>query len=253
MGVLMLFGNLLNEAAETQFQTLYVHLKILDMRSHYWETRQSMTPEKAFAFLKEGNQRFLSNLRVNRNFMQTVTKTADNQFPFAAILSCSDSRISPELIFDQGLGDIFSIRLAGNIASEDAIGSMEYACKYLGSKLIVVMGHTGCGAVKGACADFHLDNLNQLLNHIRIAIALEKETQTGRNATNIDFVNNVSRLNVVHNIETIMRQSPILRDMIETGEVDIVGAIYKIETGEVVFLENETLIEKELVLHHSKI
>ncbi len=221
------------------------------MKSHYWETRRSMTPAKAFDFLKEGNQRFLSNLRVNRNFMQTVSETAETQFPFAAILSCSDSRISPELVFDQGLGDIFSIRLAGNVASENAIGSMEYACKYLGSKLIIVMGHTSCGAVKGACADFQLDNLNQLLDHIRLAIAHEEETKYDRNADNKTFVNNVARLNVVHNIEIILRQSPILRGMIEDGDIDIVGAMYQLETGEVQFLENETLLEKEHILNQT--
>lgn len=209
-----------------------------------------MTPAKALVYLKEGNERFRSNLRVNRNFMQTVTETAESQFPFVSILSCSDSRISTELIFDQGLGDIFSIRLAGNIASENAIGSMEYACKYLGSKLIVVMGHTGCGAVKGACADFQLDNLDQLLDHIRLAIAHEHETKTERHANNKTFVDNVARLNVIHNIEIIMRQSSILRGMIESGEVDIVGAMYSIETGQVAFLEDETQLEKVQILNN---
>lgn len=222
------------------------------MKSHYRETRQSMTPAKSLQFLQEGNGRFLNNLSVNRNLLQLVNETAGEQFPFAAILSCSDSRISPELIFDQGLGDIFSIRLAGNIASEDAIGSMEYACKYLGSKLIVVMGHTGCGAVKGACADFQLDNLNFLLDHIRLAITHETETHTNRTAENKVFVNNVARLNVLHNIEIILRSSSILRGMIESGSVDIVGAMYHIETGTVNFLEDEIVIEKEMALYHNE-
>ena len=220
------------------------------MKSHRLENGQSVTPQQSLAFLKEGNQRFLNNLRINRNLLQLVNETAEQQFPFAAILSCSDSRISPELIFDQGLGDIFSIRLAGNIASENAIGSMEYACKYLGSKLIVVMGHTSCGAVKGACADFELDCLNELLDHIRLAIDHETTTFVGRNADNKTFVNNVARLNVVHNIEIIMRRSAILRGMIEDGEVDIIGAMYHIETGKVSFLEAETLLEKEHIFHY---
>ena len=152
-----------------------------------------------------------------------VNDTAEQQFPFAAILSCSDSRISNELIFDQGLGDVFSIRLAGNIASENAIGSMEYACKYLGAKVIVVMGHTSCGAVKGACADFELDHLNQLLDHIRLAIAHETETLTNRNADNAQFVNNVARLNMFHNIEIIVRSSSIIREMIKSNQVGIIG------------------------------
>jgi carbonic anhydrase len=220
------------------------------MKNHYWDNSQSMTPSKAISFLKEGNKRFLNNLRINRNLLQLVNETAEKQFPFAAILSCSDSRISPELIFDQGLGDIFSIRLAGNIASENAIGSMEYACKYLGSKLIVVMGHTNCGAVKGACADFELDCLNDLLNHIRLAIDHETETLTERHADNRTFVNNVARLNVIHNIEIIMQRSTILRGMIENNEVDILGAMYSIETGKVSFLETETSLEKEHIFNN---
>jgi carbonic anhydrase len=218
------------------------------MKNHYWEHRQSMSPQKAMVFLKEGNQRFLKNLRLNRNLLQLVNETAVEQFPLAAILSCSDSRISPELIFDQGLGDIFSIRLAGNIASNNAIGSMEYACKYLGSKLIVVMGHTNCGAVKGACADFELENLNDLLDHIRLAVDHETTTLTDRHAANAVFVNNVARLNVIRNIEIIMRQSTILRTMIDNNEVAIIGAMYSIETGEVSFLETETCLEKEHII-----
>jgi carbonic anhydrase len=221
---------------------------LFDMKNHYWKNNQPITPEQSLAFLKAGNERFLKNLRINRNLLQLVNETAEQQYPFAAILSCSDSRISPELIFDQGLGDIFSIRLAGNIASENAIGSMEYACKYLGSKLIVVMGHTGCGAVKGACADFELDCLNDLLDHIRLAVHHETETLTNRNADNKTFVNNVSRLNVIHNIEVIMRRSTILRVMVESNEVDIIGAMYSIETGKVTFLDSETLLEKKHVL-----
>jgi carbonic anhydrase len=209
------------------------------MKNHYWESRQSMTPQKAFQFLVEGNERFINNLRMNRNLLQLVNETKDQQFPFATILSCSDSRISTELIFDQGLGDLFSIRLAGNIASVNVIGSMEYACKYLGSKLIVVMGHTNCGAVKGACDGLEMDNLNEIFNHIRPSIEAETETLHNRTSHNKAFVNNVTRLNVHHNIDVILRRSSIIAGLVETGDISLAGAIYDVETGRVEFMQYE--------------
>lgn len=209
------------------------------MKNHYWESRQSMTPQKAMQFLVEGNERFINNLRVNRNLLQLVNDTKDQQFPFATILSCSDSRISTELIFDQGLGDLFSIRLAGNIASVNAIGSMEYACKYLGSKLIMVMGHTNCGAVKGACDGLEMDNLNEIFNHIRPSIEAETETLYDRTSDNKKFVNNVTRLNVHHNIDITLRRSSIITGLVETGEIILAGAIYDVETGSVEFMQSQ--------------
>lgn len=206
------------------------------MRTHYWESRQSMTPEKALQFLREGNDRFINNLRVNRNHLQLINETADKQFPFAAVLSCSDSRVCAELIFDQGLGDIFSVRLAGNIASLNAIGSMEYAVKVLGSQLVVVMGHTNCGAVKGACDDIQMDNVNSLLDHIHPAVEAETETMEGRNSTNKKFVENVTRLNVEMNIREVLRKSPIIQTMVATGAIGICGAMYDVETGKVEFI-----------------
>jgi carbonic anhydrase len=211
------------------------------MRTHYWETRQSLTPQKALSFLKEGNERFLNNLRINRNLLQLVNETADQQFPFTAILSCSDSRISTELIFDQGLGDIFSIRLAGNVASINAIGSMEYACKILGSKLVVVMGHTNCGAIKSACDGASLDNLNEVLSQIKPSIEAETETVNNRNSANKRFVNNVARLNVIHNMQMIREKSAILAELLERGEIDLVGSMYDVETGKVEFLSHHYL------------
>lgn len=162
------------------------------MRAHYWETRQSMTPQKALQFLKEGNNRFLNNLSINRNILQLVNETAEKQFPFTAVLSCSDSRVPVELIFDQGLGDIFSVRLAGNIATVYAIGSIEYACKYLGSKLIVVLGHTGCGAIKGACDDIVDGNIHNILDLIKPAVDAESQTQIDRTSANKKFTDTVS-------------------------------------------------------------
>jgi carbonic anhydrase len=207
------------------------------MRTHYWESRQSLTPEKALQFLHEGNDRFINNLRLNRNHLQLINETADQQFPFAAILSCSDSRVCAELVFDQGLGDIFSIRLAGNIASLNAIGSMEYAVKVLGSQLIVVMGHTNCGAVKGACDDIQMDNVNTLLDHIHPAVEAETETMEARNSSNKKFVENVTRLNVEINIQEVIRKSPIIRNMLASGAIGLCGAIYDVETGKVEFIQ----------------
>jgi len=208
------------------------------MKSHYWETRESMTPGKALSFLHEGNERFTNNLRINRNFLQTVDDTAERQFPFATILSCSDSRVSPTLIFDQGLGDIFSIRLAGNIASNNAIGSMEYACAALGSKLIVVLGHTNCGAVKGTCDDISFGHMNEMFEHIRLAMKREADTPPSeRNSKNHQFVNLVAELNVQRNMEVIVESSFIIRELIENEEIDLVGAMYSVETGKVTFLK----------------
>lgn len=214
------------------------------MKNHYWESRQSMTPQKALQFLVEGNERFINNLRMNRNLLQLVNDTKDQQFPFATILSCSDSRISTELIFDQGLGDLFSIRLAGNIASVNVIGSMEYACKYLGSKLIIVMGHTNCGAVRGACDGLEMDNLNEIFNHIQPSIDAETETLHERTSHNKKFVNNVTRLNVHHNMDIVLRRSTIIAGLVDTGEISLSGAIYDVETGSVEFMQNQN--EKNL-------
>ncbi len=221
------------------------------MKSHYWETRQSMTPEKALLFLQEGNDRFLNNLRINRNLLQLVNETAEQQFPFVTILSCSDSRISPELIFDQGLGDIFSIRLAGNIASVNAIGSMEYACAALGSKLVVVLGHTNCGAIKGACDDISFGHMNELFENIRISILREIETPSGeRNSKNRHFVKNVAEQNVLRNMEVILESSSIMRELIENNEINLVGAMYSVETGKVTFLETDSREMMKLLLSH---
>ena len=202
------------------------------------EDRMSMTAEKALEFLKEGNKRFLNNLSVNRNTLQLINETAEKQFPFAAVLSCSDSRVPVELVFDQGLGDVFSVRLAGNIASLNAIGSIEYALTILGSKLVLVLGHSSCGAVSAACDDIKMDNLNELLAHIHPAVEAETTTMDNRNSKNKDFVNNVGWLNVRHQIDLIMNTSPIIREAVNKGEVIITGAMYDIITGKVDFLDS---------------
>ncbi|MBK8701294.1 MAG: carbonic anhydrase [Saprospiraceae bacterium] len=205
------------------------------MKAHTKETQETITPSKALQFLQEGNQRFLNNLKLNRNLLEQVNDTRDGQFPFASILSCSDSRTSTELVFDQGLGDIFSVRLAGNIASEFAIGSLEFACKYLGSKIIVVLGHTQCGAVKGACDGFKDGNITNLLEQIHPAVEREEVTTENRTSKNLNFVQNVMHHNVEYQISKIYEISPLLAQMKAEGKIDIVGAIYDVATGEVKF------------------
>lgn len=207
------------------------------MKHHLGQTRESLTPQKALQFLKEGNTRFCNNLSKNRDFMQTITETADGQWPFAAVLSCSDSRVVTELIFDQGLGDIFSIRLAGNIASQQAIASMEYTCKVLGSKLVVVLGHTACGAVKAACDGVEMGHLGSLTKMIHPAIEAETETPENRTSANNDFLKNVLYNNVHHQINTIVGESTVIREMLEKHELGIIGGMYDISTGQVEFFE----------------
>lgn len=207
------------------------------------EMQAAITPSKALELLKEGNQRFVSNLKINRNLLQQANETSDGQHPFAVILSCIDSRTSAELIFDQGLGDIFSVRIAGNIINEDILGSMEFGCKVAGSKIIVVLGHTKCGAVKGACDHVEMGNLTALLTKIRPAVDDETQTKENRNSGNPDFVENVSVINVKRTVKSIMERSPILKEMIEKGEIGIVGGTHDITTGEVDFLA-DTMIFK---------
>ena len=169
--------------------------------------------------------------------MEQANTTSAGQFPFAAILSCIDSRTSAELIFDQGLGDIFSIRIAGNILNDDILASMEYSCKLSGSKLIVVLGHTKCGAISGACDHVEVGHVTGLLNKINPAILLEKETLEERNSTNKNFVKNVSKNNVLHVVHQVREQSPILCDMENTGQIKIVGGMYDLDNGQVTFFE----------------
>ncbi|MES2568130.1 MAG: carbonic anhydrase family protein [Bacteroidota bacterium] len=199
------------------------------------EMQAAITPALALDLLKEGNKRFVNNLKINRNLLQQANETSDGQHPFAVILSCIDSRTSAELIFDQGLGDIFSIRIAGNIINEDILGSMEFGCKVAGSKIIVVLGHTKCGAVKGACDHVEMGNLTGLLNKIKPAVDDENDTKENRNSKNSDFVENVAAINVKRTVKEITQRSPILKEMIASGELGIVGGVHDITTGEITF------------------
>ena len=208
------------------------------MKAHTRESQATMTPQKSLQFLKEGNLRFQNNLKANRNLLEQVNDTSDGQFPFATILSCIDSRVSAELVFDQGLGDIFSVRIAGNFVNEDILGSMEFACKLAGTKLIVVLGHTSCGAIKGACDDAKLGNLTKMLDKIKPAVNAVKtpEDPKLRNSGNIEFVDTVAHINVKLTIDNIRRDSTVLKEMETNGEIMVVGAMYDINTGEVTFM-----------------
>ena len=203
------------------------------------EIQDSITPKMALEILKEGNKRFVNNLKANRNLLQQANETSEGQHPFAVILSCIDSRTSAELIFDQGLGDVFSVRIAGNVINEDILGSMEFACKVAGSKIIVVLGHTSCGAVKGACDHVEMGNLTALLSKIQPAVYDEKTEQENRNSSNYEFVEKVAVINIKRTVQGIMERSPILKEMIEKEEIGIIGGSHDIKSGEVVFFENE--------------
>lgn len=207
------------------------------MKAQTKEMQAQMTPDSSLEELKKGNKRFVEKQQLSRDLMQQVSETSTGQFPFATVLSCIDSRVSSELIFDQGIGDIFSVRIAGNFVNEDILGSMEFACKLAGTKLVVVLGHTACGAVKGACDHARLGNLTALINKIEPAVAAveEPKEESERNSSNIDFVNTVAEKNVEMTIADIRSASPVLAEMEQQGEIKIVGGMYDIQTGLVHF------------------
>ena len=207
------------------------------MITHNEASQNAITPEMAIQLLKDGNNRFLQNASIERDYHYQVKATSKGQFPFAIVLSCVDSRIPTEIIFDKGIGDFFNARIAGNFVNEDILGSMEFACKLSGAKLIVVMGHTACGAVRGACDNAELGNLTGLLNKLKPAIAkVETDPGTDRSSQNSKFVDEVALKNVEITIENIKTKSDVLNEMLQNNEINIVGAMYNIETGEVNFL-----------------
>jgi carbonic anhydrase len=199
--------------------------------------QQSLSPVDVLEILKEGNRRFVNNLKFSRNSLELINATREGQFPVAIILSCIDSRTSAELIFDQGLGDIFSVRVAGNIINDDILGCMEFACKASGSKLIVVLGHSNCGAIKGACADVKMGNLTALLDKIKPAINLVRSEHTGQEPGEPGFVQRVADHHVLLSLLRIRKRSPILKEMESKGEIRIVSAMHDIHTGSVQFLD----------------
>lgn len=211
------------------------------MKAHTSETQSTITPERALEILKEGNQRFVNNLKANRDLLAQVNDTRAGQWPFAVILSCIDSRTSAELIFDQGLGDVFSVRIAGNFVNQDILGSMEFGCNVAGSKLVVVLGHTKCGALKGgldsaSIEPLGMDNLNHLVGHFDPIIKNIIKEGEERSSGNTDLLERLNHHNVLNAIENIRKQSSTLRKMEQEGKIKIVGANYDVETGVVDFL-----------------
>ncbi|MCD1119001.1 carbonic anhydrase [Chryseobacterium turcicum] len=211
------------------------------MKAHTSETQSTITPEKALDFLKEGNQRFVNNLKANRDLLEQVNATREGQWPFAVVLSCIDSRTSAELIFDQGLGDVFSIRIAGNFVNQDILGSMEFGCNVAGSKLVVVLGHTKCGALKGGLdaakiEGMGMDNLNHLIGHFDPIIKTIIKDDEERSSANADLLERLNQHNVKNAIEEIRKQSSTLKRLEEEGQIKIIGANYDVETGVVTWL-----------------
>ena len=211
------------------------------MKAHTLETQTTITPEKALDFLKEGNQRFVNNLKANRDLLEQVNATRAGQWPFAVVLSCIDSRTSAELIFDQGLGDVFSIRIAGNFVNQDILGSMEFGCNVAGSKLVVVLGHTKCGALKGGLdaaqiEGLGMDNLNHLIDHFDPMIKEIIEDGEDRSSANASLLERLNQHNVKNAIDDIRKQSSTLRRLEEEGKIKIGGANYDVETGVVTWI-----------------
>jgi carbonic anhydrase len=208
--------------------------------------RDLITPKQALDILVEGNERFINNVRVQHDMLNVRDEIKDKQHPFASVLGCSDSRTTVELIFDQNLGDIFSVRLAGNIASRKAIGSLEFSTEYLGSKIIIVMGHSNCGAVKAACDNFHGGNIGEIV-HL-ISPAVEEETtitqKAQRNSSNNEFVEKVCFLNVRAQIKRILRYSQIIKKQVEGGRVGLVGGVYDLASGKVAFDLDQAILKK---------
>lgn len=204
------------------------------MRTQTKDIQNNLNPQDAHRILVEGNTRFVSNVKAQRDLQQQVLETSTGQFPFAVVLSCIDSRVPAELVFDQGIGDLFSVRVAGNVINEDVLGSMEYACKVAGSKIVVVMGHTKCGAVTSACNHVELGNITALLSKIQPAVNSIKPVGSSMTA---DEIETVGVNNVVHSIERIRAESPILKELEANGEIEIVGAVYSVEDGKVTFLD----------------
>lgn len=212
------------------------------MRTLTKEFRDSLTPQMAIDVLRKGNERFVNNLKANRNLLQQVNDTSAGQHPMAIVLSCIDSRTSAELIFDQGLGDIFSCRVAGNVLNDDILGSMEFASKVVGVRAIVVLGHSRCGAIMGACDRVRMGSLTPLLHKIEDAIEMEQETVADRTSANATFVERVATNNVLLVKRQILERSPIIGDLIRSSQLALVGGMYDIDSGAVTFYDSQMVI-----------
>ena len=200
-------------------------------------SQAAMTPDLALQRLKDGNERFVSGKGIARNFPAQVAATSKGQFPYATVLSCIDSRAAPELVFDQGIGDIFSPRVAGNFVNDDILGSMEFASKVAGSRLIVVLGHSSCGAINGACDNVQLGYVSALVKELQPAVNAVPVDGSERSSRNAAFVAKVAHANVEITATEILARSEILRDMAAKGQIRVVGAMLDVETGKVTFME----------------
>ena len=201
-------------------------------------TQAALTPAEALQMLKEGNERFVNGAMLERDLMAQVAQTAGGQYPFAVVLGCIDSRVPPELVFDQGIGDLFAPRIAGNFVNTDILGSMEFATAVAGSKVIVVLGHTSCGAVKGACDHVEMGNLTHTLSNLAPAVyAVSDEIEGPRDSSNKDFVDAVAHMNVEMTVQNILDRSPVMAGLVEDGELMVVGAMHDVETGRVTFFD----------------
>ena len=214
-----------------------MNLETLNTATQTQATQASLTPATALEMLKAGNERFVAGTPVNRAILDQVAETATGQYPLAAILGCIDSRVPAEVVFDQGIGDIFNTRIAGNFINDDILGSLEFACKVAGSKVIVVLGHTHCGAVKGACDNVELGNLTGMLDKIQPAVASVTDITEDRNSSNKEFVQKVADSNVQLSVAGILERSAVLKEMHDNNEIAIVGAMYDIATGKVTFMD----------------
>ena len=201
------------------------------------ESQATMTPAQALAELRNGNARFVAGALLHRDFPAQVKATSSGQYPFAVVLSCLDSRQPSEIVFDQGIGDMFSARIAGNVLNDDILGSLEFACKASGAKLIAVVGHSNCGAIKGAIDDVALGNLTGLLTKIKPALDAVPAAVQPRTSKNYSFVDQVSEANVRLVMKEISERSPVLREMIDKGEIKLVGGMYDLSTGKVQFYD----------------
>lgn len=201
------------------------------------EAQAAITPAKALEMLKQGNERFVSGKAIERDYLAQVKQTSKGQFPFAAVVSCLDSRIPPAIVFDRGIGDLFVARVAGNFVNDDILGSLEFATRLAGAKLIVVMGHTECGAVKGACDAAQLGLLTATLANINPAVKAVQGDYKPRSSENAEFVQAVAEMNVLVTMQTLRNRSVVLREMIDKGEIRLVGAMYDVDSGMVIFHE----------------
>lgn len=217
------------------------HIKYVQVLTE--EMQDKLTPQEVLDILKTGNARFCKGDTAIKDLNHQVKLTADGQHPMAAILGCIDSRVSNELIFDIGLGDVFSARVAGNVVNDDVLGSLEYACKHAGAKLIVVLGHSNCGAVKAACDYVESGNITQLLRKIQLAVESEQTVTENRTSKNDEFVAKVTDINITFSVEQILQRSEILAEMWRKEEIEIVGATYDVKTGAVNFIDKSRIFK----------